>query len=201
MSEQKKEAPKKEAGETAEVVPETDSVEVPETAAEKTVEEAVESPVSPDAVKKQGPNEPGFLKRGFKSVAGVTISGSLLTSGIATWAEVGSYWTSMSLSEQFINTASTLSGHLAVWSVAMLSGALGWGLGKQFDDTSSKWKPRAAAAGVGAALIAASFAFPLNEYIGDGVKDTLSSVFGVASGAEVGTELPIKPSIPAPAPG
>jgi hypothetical protein len=153
-------------------------------------ETVVQSPVSDDAIKKQsGTNEPGFLKRTFKNVAGVAISGSLLTAGVATFVEMGSIWSDMSLTQQFINTASTLSGHLAVWSVAMASGALGWGLGKSFDSAEAKFKPRAASAGVGLALIAASFAMPLNERVNTNVNDTLSRVFGVSSEAKVSQTL------------
>ena len=105
---------------------------------------------------------------------------------------MGSIWSDLSLTQQFINTASTLSGHLAVWSVAMVSGALGWGLGKSFDNSDSKFKPRAASAGIGLALIAASFAMPLNERVNNAVNDGLSNVFGITSEEKTSQNSEIK---------
>lgn len=120
---------------------------------------------------------PGFLSRSFKNVAGIVIPGSLLTAGFATFTEIGYRWSNLSLTQQFISTASTLSGHLVVWSIAAGFGAVGFAIGRKFDDKDSKIKPRAWATAAGLALIAAAFAMPLNEKVSDAVEDSLTSIF------------------------
>lgn len=134
--------------------------------------------------------EPGRLSKAFKSVAGVAIPGSLLTSGIGTFMEFGDIWSDISLGEQAVSVLSTVSGHMAVWSVAMTCGALGWALGKYFDGEDATKKPRAIASSIGVALIAASFAMPLNETVSDTVENSLRRVFNMTV-----IEEPIEPYV------
>lgn len=135
--------------------------------------------------------EPSSFRKTFKNVAGVAMAGTLLSTGIYSFFDSNGLWGHQaSLSNQLINTASIVTAHLAVWGIATMCGGLGWQAGKYFDNDDSKIKPRALAAGVGLALIAASFSFSLGGKIYDGVHDGLAKTFNV--------EAPAVPTYPTP---
>jgi len=147
---------------------------MPETAAPRTAPKsapATPPPAVPTATK-------GRLSKAFKSVVGATLAGSLLTTGVSVY--VSSNWfgnPNISLKEQLIDTSALFAGNLSVWSAAMVLGAIGWQLGKYFDDQSAHFRPRAIAAGTGVALIAAAFSFPHGGKIHDSVHNNLTRIF------------------------
>jgi len=117
------------------------------------------------------------LKNTFRNVAGIAICGSLLTTGIGMFA-TGSFGIDQGITEQTIQMTSIFTSSMAMWSLAMAGGALGYKLGEKFENpenTGAKWRARSAA--VGLTLIAASFLMPVGQSIYENVHDGLTAVF------------------------
>lgn len=119
--------------------------------------------------------EESKLGKAFRNVVGGTLAGSLLTTGISMFmSSPGLLSDAVSLRTQFTETASTFAGHMSVWGVAALAGALGWLAGGLFDSPNSKFAPKAVASGLGLGLIAAVFAMPHSRTVYDAVHDALT---------------------------
>ena len=172
--------------------PQTEAVEAAPQAEAK--EAAIPAPAPQKVSHQMAEPKKSSLSDTFRTIAGITFAGSLFTTGFGVYFDIGSRWGEMTLGQQLISSTSTLAEHFSVWASAAFAGAIGGVVGASFGKGKSVRRTFGAAAGLGAALIAASFVMPHSHNIRDGVENTLNRVFSTTAEAAA----PQAPTLPTP---